>query len=106
MKAMEKTLQLGNDGVFVVSRISNQSARRSRGISRQLRSVRDATRKTCSQHKRLPAAVVHIRLIVRATAINVVKVQGRRPKVGQSIWVVLHLQATRRVKCNVVIDEL
>jgi len=50
--------------------------------------------------------VVHVGLIIGATAIEAVQVEPRGAKVHQRINVVALLQAAGRIKSNVMVDEL
>src|SRR5215472_13570428 len=108
VKTMEKPLELGNDSVLVVARITYQRASGRRIITRQV----------CGSYVRLSGAdrfptqkgrslfVVHIGLIIRPTAINVVEIQSGRSKIGQRIGVILRLQAAGRIESDVVVDKL
>lgn len=59
-----------------------------------------------SEHEGPSVIVVHIRLVGRAAAVNVVQIELRRAEVLQRVGVVLFLQATGRIERQVVSDEL
>jgi hypothetical protein len=51
-------------------------------------------------------SVIHIWLVVRTTPVHVVAIERRRSEIGQSVRIVLHLQAARGIEGNVMVDEL
>ena len=104
VKAKKQTVQLRNDGVFIVARISNQGPRRVRIVARQIAGVRIAAGNRISKEK-FPT-VVHVRLIIRSSSINIVQIKGGRAKIDESVWIILFLKAACRVEGDIVIDKL
>src|ERR1700686_3246437 len=105
MKTVKQTLQLRNDGIFIVTRVANECAGRVCSVPRQIRSVWVAPRNLVADQKCI-FPVVHIRLVVRTTSVYVVEIERWRSEIRQSVRIILHLQATRRIERNVMIDEL
>ena len=116
MKSMEKSLKLRNDRVLVVARIADQRAAaeilfvraaqvRRRCVARQIARTRIAAGQLFAS-KKSSIGIVHIRLIGRAAAIDIVQVEGRRAEIRQRVEIVLLLQTAGRIEGDIVIDEL
>ncbi len=105
---MPKSLKLRNDRVLIVPGIPNQRTSRCRRTPHQVRrpGIRRGPRQRATAGKVQAVGLVHVGLIVRPPAIQVVQVEARCPKINQRIRVILLLQATRRVKRQIMIDKL
>ena len=52
------------------------------------------------------AVIVEVRLVCRPSAIDIIQIECRTAEVYQCVGIVLLLQAARRIKRQIVIDEL
>ena len=59
-----------------------------------------------SEEQLLLSAVVEIRLVARAAAIDVVQVEARRAEVHDGVGIALLLVKRRRIEGEIVVDEL
>ena len=105
VKSQEETVELGNDGVLVVARISNEGTAWIRIVTWQVCCFRITSADLVSQQE-CHATVVHVWLVVRSATINVIQVECRITEVCQRIGIVLLLQATGWVERQVVINKL
>ena len=81
----------------------------SRSAARQVVRVQGLSQRVSGEHVaelEQPAVGVQVRLVVRASSIDAVEVESRRPEVDQRVGIVLALEARGRVECQVVVDEL
>ncbi len=116
VEAMKQALQLRHDRVFVVARVTDQGALRQRLLFRQAACLGIVSRQVLRlrivpafdrlAEQESPGIIVHIGLIVRSTAINIVEVECRIPEVRKCVRVVLFLQGAVRIECQVVVYEL
>jgi hypothetical protein len=111
VKAVQQSLKLRDDDVFVVAGITDDSTRRrtrTRLVSWQIpgAGVGCRTGQVRTQHKEGGIVHVEIGLVIRSTPVNVVEIEFGRAVVEQGIGIVLLLQAARRIECQVMINEL
>ncbi len=110
VEPVEQSLQLRNDHVLVVARVSDDGAALQRAgdaAARQIagRRVRGRARQGSAKQKR-PGVLVQVRLVVGAAAIHTVEIESRRAEVDERVRIVLPLQAAGGIEREVVIDEL
>ncbi len=85
MEPLEEALQLRDDAVLVVSRITDQ---RMAVETRQVERVGHAIPyKRLPEGKLLAVGGVHVRLVTRTPAIKIVQVERRRPEIDKTIWI-------------------
>src|SRR5213596_78149 len=94
VKPQEQTMQLRYDAVFVVPRISYQGSRRRRNVPRQVLGPGISAGEGSSKEESV-VSIIQVGLVVRATSVDAVQVEGGGAKVDQRVRVVLFLQAAR-----------
>ena len=105
VETQEQTLQLRDDCILVVTRIADQGPARFRIVAREIARFRIlAARDRIAEEEFV--AVVHIGLIARSAAIDIVEIEGGRAEVGQAVGITVLNQCGHRIEGHIVIDEL
>src|SRR5882757_1109682 len=104
MESQEQALELGDNDVFIVAGITDQST--SGAISLQVaRPVRSEEQRV-SQQKTFLVGVVHVGLVAGPAPVDIVEIERWRTKILCGIRVFLLLETRIRIERQVVVDEL
>src|ERR1700745_867363 len=90
VEAQHERLELGNDTVLVVARIADESSRGFGFVGWAVAwKIWGAVVERVSEKKLQATPVIKVGLIAGTATVNIVEIQRRCPKVGQSIWITM-----------------